>query len=128
MGTLWGPNPVAVRKLYEGIIKPSLSYVCLVWGHPLKTKYILLKLKRLQRLDLLPMSPVCSQTPTAGLEILSNIPPPIMITINELSTKTYLRIKTYLPDWDNLGRGKLRGHFHHIKKLSQLAKPRPKQL
>ena len=37
-------------------------------GHALKTKTILNKLVRLQRLALLPMSPVWSQTPTAGME------------------------------------------------------------
>ena len=115
MGKMWGPHPATVRWLYEGIIKPSLTYGCLVWGHALKTKAILLKLQRLQRLALLPMSPVRSQTPTAGMEILSNIPP-LTISINELSARAYLRIKPYLPNWDDLGRGNLRGHLHLVKK------------
>jgi ribonuclease HI len=115
MGKLWGPNPATVRWLYEGIIKPSLTYGCLIWGHALKTKSILSKLHRLQRLALLPMSPVRSQTPTAGMEVLANITP-LTITINELSIRTYLRIKTHLPDWDDLGRGNHRGHLFQIKK------------
>ena len=98
MGKLWGPHPATVRWLYEGIIKPSLTYGCLVWGHALKTKSILSKLHRLQRLALLPMSPVRSQTPTAGMEVLANITP-LTITINELSIRTYLRIKSHLPVW-----------------------------
>ena len=81
MGKLWSPHPATVRWLYEGIIKPSLTYGCLVWGHALKTKSILTKLHRLQRLALLPMSPVRSQTPTAGMEVLANITP-LTVTIN----------------------------------------------
>jgi ribonuclease HI len=115
MGKLWGPHPSTVRWLYEGIIKPSLTYGCLVWGHALTTKSIILKLQRLQRLALLPMSPVRSQTPTAGMEVLANITP-ITVTIKELSSRAYLRIKPYLTNWDDLGRGNLRGHLHHVKK------------
>ena len=115
MGKLWGPHPSTVRWLYEGIIKPSLTYGCLVWGHSLTTKSIILKLHRLQRLALLPMSPVRSQTPTAGMEILANITP-LTITIKELTSRAYLRIKPYLPNWDDLGRGTLRGHLYHVKK------------
>jgi ribonuclease HI len=114
MGKLWGPHPLTVRWLYEGIIKPSLTYGCVVWGHALTTNSITLKLHRLQRLALLPMSPVRSKTPTAGMEILSNIPP-LSITITELSVRSYLRIKPYLPVWDDLGRGNLRGHLHKVK-------------
>ena len=113
MGKLWGPNPVTVRWLYEGIVKPSLTYGCLVWGHSLKTKSILLKLHRLQRLALLPMSPVRAQTPTAGLEVIANVKP-LTMTVNELSIRTYLRIKAYLPQWDNLGRGNYKGHLFPV--------------
>ena len=115
MGKLWGPHPSTVRWLYEGIIKPSLTYGCLVWGHALTTQSITLKLQRLQRLALLPMSPVRSQTPTAGMEVLANITP-LTVTIKELSSRAYLRIKPYLTNWDDLGRGNLRGHLHHVKK------------
>ena len=49
------------------------------------------------------------------MEVLANITP-LTITINELSIRTYLRIKTHLPNWDDLGRGNLRGHLFQIKK------------
>ena len=49
------------------------------------------------------------------MEVLANITP-LNITINELSIRTYLRIKPHLPVWDDLGRGALRGHLFQIKK------------
>ena len=115
MGKLWGPNPSTVRWLFEGIVKPSLTYGCLVWGHALKTKSTLMKLHRLQRLALLPMSPARSQTPTAGMEILANVTP-LTIHIQEMALRTYIRIKSYLPAWDNLGKLNLRGHLFKIMK------------
>jgi ribonuclease HI len=116
MGKLWGPNLSTVRWLYEGIVKPSLTYGCLVWGHALKTRSILSKLHRLQRLALLPMSPVRSQTPTAGMEILANVTP-LTIHIQEMALRSFIRVKSYLPTWDNLGRNNLRGHLYKTMKL-----------
>ena len=71
----------------------------------------------LQRLALLPMSPVRSQTPTAGMEVLANVTP-LTISIQEMALRAYLRIKNYLPAWDNLGRNNLRGHLHRTIKLA----------
>ena len=51
------------------------------------------------------------------MEILANITP-LTITINELSIRTYLRIKAHLPVWDDLGRGSLRGHLFRIKQTA----------
>ena len=44
MGRCGAPHPAPVRWQYEGIIKPSLTYGCLVWGDALRAKTILLKL------------------------------------------------------------------------------------
>ena len=112
-----GPHPSTVRWLYEGIVKPSLTYGCLVWGHAIKTKAIFSKLIRLQRLALLPMSPVRSNTPTAGMEVLANVTP-ITISIQEIALRAYLRIKSYLPIWDQLCRNNHRGHLHKTMNLA----------
>jgi ribonuclease HI len=74
-----------------------------------------MKLHRLQRLALLPMSPARSQTPTAGMEILANVTP-LTIHIQEMALRAYIRIKSYLPAWDNLGKLNLRGHLFKIMK------------
>ena len=58
-----------------------------------------------------------TQTPTAGMEVLTNITP-LTISIQELALRAYLRIKNYLPNWDNLGRANLRGHLHKTMQLA----------
>ena len=75
------------------------------------------KLNRLQRLALLPMSPVRSNTPTAGMEILANVIP-LTIHIQEMALRSFIRVKSHLPTWDNLGRRNLRGHLHKTMKLA----------
>ena len=67
------------------------------------------------------MSPVRSQTPTAGMEVLANVTP-LTISIQEIALRSYLRVKTYLPTWDNLGRNNLRGHLHKLMKHSNKLK------
>jgi hypothetical protein len=69
MGTLWGPAPHLVKWLFEGVVRPAFSYGCHVWGRITSQKGFLDKARKLHRLALLPMSPVRSKCPTAGLEV-----------------------------------------------------------
>ena len=39
-------------------------------------------------------------------------------TIQELNLRSYIRIKSYLPPWDNLGRDNNRGHLYQTMKLA----------
>ena len=56
-------------------------------------------------------------TPTDGMEILANVTP-LTIHIQEMALRSYIRVKSYLPAWDNLGRNNLRGHLHKTMKLA----------
>lgn len=75
VGKLWGPNPKAMKWLFNGIVRPALSYGALVWAGILKRKGIQQKLNSLQRLSLMSYGHFRRSTPTAGLEILSGQPP-----------------------------------------------------
>ena len=125
LGTLWGPSPHIVRWLYEGIIKPSLTYGCMVWGKSSETKSFKTQANKLQRLALLPMAPVRCQSPTAGLEIISNLIP-LDIFIQKTATSCFNRIQHLLNPWDGVGRHAMRGHTHWLKGLlSPISLPPP---
>ena len=51
------------------------------------------------------------------MEILANVTP-LTVHIQEMALRSYIRVKTYIPAWDNLGRNNLRGHLHKTMKLA----------
>ena len=117
MGVMWGPAPHLVKWLFEGMIRPAFSYGCHIWGRVTSSKGFQEKARKLHRLALLPMSPVRSKCPTAGLEIIAGLLP-LELYIEKTSIQTYLRIQHLLPNWDGIGRGNLRGHIFWLKKLT----------
>jgi hypothetical protein len=114
---MWGPAPHLVKWLFEGVVRPAFSYGCHVWGRVTSSRGFLEKARKLHRQALLPMSPVRSRCPTAGLEVLAGLLP-LELFIEKTSIKTFLRIQHLLPNWDGLGRGNLRGHIFWLRKLT----------
>jgi ribonuclease HI len=106
-----------VKWLFEGVVRPAFSYGCHVWGRNTSLKGFLEKARKLHRLALLPMSPVRTKCPTAGLEVLAGLLP-LELFIEKTYIKTYLRIQHLLPNWDGIGRGNLRGHSFGLSKLT----------
>jgi hypothetical protein len=74
-GKEWGPNPFMMRWLYTGVIRPALTYGCLVWTKATTEKSFKDSAQKLQRLALLHMAPFRTKSPTIGLEMLAYIPP-----------------------------------------------------
>ena len=71
----WGPKPQLVRWLSTTVIKPRITYGCLVWGHTINQDYKKKKLKQLNQMASLIMAPKRRNTPTLALEILNNLLP-----------------------------------------------------
>jgi hypothetical protein len=104
LGTLWGPH----LTLSSGFMKALSAlpfHMAAILGVGFQNKA-----KRLHRLAQLPMASVGSKNPTAGLEVISGLLP-LDLHIQQIFPQTYLRIKTHIPSWDGIGRGKLSGHI-----------------
>ena len=83
-----------MRWVYTGIIRPKLTYGALVWSHNLTTKQHK-KLKQLNRIACLSLTPTTRSTPQDALEIMYNIIP-LDLYLTETGLKTYLRLKSQL--------------------------------
>lgn len=71
----WGVTPKIMRWLYVSCVRPALSYGCLVWW-----KRVLLvtaddKLNKLQRIGCIAVTGAMRTTPTAALEVMTDLVP-----------------------------------------------------
>ncbi len=83
------------------MVLPSLTYGSVVWGH--RNVSALSKADRLNRLAALCMAPMRKSTPTAGLEIILNLPP-IRLVVEKEGLRGFCRLKSsFKPSWDGLG-------------------------
>jgi hypothetical protein len=92
----FGPKPKLIKWAYEGIIRPKLTYACIVWGHELKTKLLTTKLKALDRLAVRSMATISRRAPQASIEIMINLLP-IDLHIKKLGLSSAIRLKKALP-------------------------------
>ena len=83
-----------MKWVYTGIVRPKLSYGSLVWAHNLSPKQHK-KLKQLNQIACMSLTPTTRSTPQAALEILYNIKP-LDLHLTETGIKTYLRLKQQL--------------------------------
>ena len=83
-----------MRWVYTGIIRPKFTYGALVWAHNISPKQHK-KLKQLNRIACMSLTPTTRSTPQAALEIMYNITP-LDLHLTETGLKTYLRLKTQL--------------------------------
>jgi len=91
MGKLWGAPPIMTRWAYTGIIRPSLTYGAYVWAEAMTKKGNVDLLLKVNRLACLMMGNFRRSTPTAGLEILFNIPP-LHLYVQQRAITTHTRL------------------------------------
>jgi hypothetical protein len=117
MGTTWGPTPAITLWLYNGIVRPAITYGAAVWAHRASHSGNAHKLKRVQRLGMLRVSPMRRNTPTAGLEVILDVPP-LSLYIQSLASATYncLHLKPNV-HWTGQ-RGNTLGHISWLKSIS----------
>ena len=66
-----GPRPSNMRWIYKCVALPALTYACHVWWYHAKEG----ELRKLSRLACLLIAPVLHNTPTAGMEVIYDLPP-----------------------------------------------------
>jgi ribonuclease HI len=87
----WGPSPKCARWSWTGVVRPALTYGCVVWAKACTTKTQINTLTKLQRLALMQVAHVRKGTPTAALEIMYGVPP-LDLFITEMALKATTRI------------------------------------
>ena len=89
----WGLKPAYTQWIYEQVVIPALSYGSIAWSHLIETKpWITDLLTHVQRSALLLITGAMLKTPTAHLEVITNLLP-LDIRIRKAAIKTYLRLK-----------------------------------
>jgi ribonuclease HI len=94
-GKEWGPKPYMSRWLYTGVIRPAITYGCMVWAKETRDKTFKEKAQKLQRLALLHMAPFRHKSPTIGLEMLAYIPPLDIFILGE-ALNAFIRLNHLL--------------------------------
>ena len=89
-------KPILMKWIYTGVIKPKLTYACLVWGNKINTKIITQKLNGLNRLACLLTTNLTRTTPQMSLEIILDIEP-LDIHIKKLGLTTFKLSLIHIP-------------------------------
>jgi hypothetical protein len=71
----WGPSPLCARWSWTSVVRPALTYGSIVWSRVASQKWLITKLKPLQRLALSQVAHVRPGTPSTALEIMYGVPP-----------------------------------------------------
>ena len=88
IGKLTEPSPkITWGWAYSSTIRPVLTYSCHVWSRAITDKSIASSLVRVNRLALMLMGNFRTKTPTAGLEVISYIPPLHLVIESEAAMK-----------------------------------------
>ena len=99
-----------MRWVWTSIVAPIMLYACHVWAKKITPRQKVL-LSKINRLALLGIAPVHRGTPTAGLEVIYEIPP-LHLKARELALAAYERVSSVLqPCWDGRGRNSQNGHL-----------------
>lgn len=91
-GSKWGLKPKIVHWMYTSIVRPILTYGCIVWWPAVDKVTYFKKLKKVQRLACIGITGSLRTTPTASLEVMLNILP-IDLFCKATAAKSALRLK-----------------------------------
>ena len=98
----WGPRPKLMRWMYTGIVRPTISYAAMVWGHQADQPTIIDKLGTLNRAAINTMVKIPKSTPNQGLEIILDIMP-LHLHIRKEGLSAYLRLFKQTPiQWEGV--------------------------
>ena len=117
VGTKWGIKPKTMAWVYKQVIRPAISYGCLIWFTGTETKTAQNALSKIQRKALLCIASAFPSTPTAGLEALLDVPP-LHIFLRGEALKTAHRLQSR-GQWKGTGRyfGNRKSHVEACNRL-----------
>ena len=81
------------RWAYTGVVRPALTYGCLVWGTVIDKPWAVQAMRKVQRLAPLALGHFRRSTPSASLEIIAAVPP-LDVYIRGSATAAFLRTKS----------------------------------
>lgn len=88
MKSNWGPPQMSMRWLYSCVVRPGITYGCLVWGRSVMNKYQA-ELRRIQGLALMLQGLFRQNTPRRALELLSAVEPLHLFIHNQILKFAY---------------------------------------
>ena len=71
----WGPGYTYMKWIYTAVIKPLITYACIVWAHPLKQTTYKSSINKVGRLMVAILSNTRQSTPRDALGVMFGIPP-----------------------------------------------------
>ena len=89
-----GLQPLMASYIWRGIIRPKLTFGCLVWSPVLRTKTRRDQIKSVQALSFRLLTFFRKGTPTRGLEMITHTMP-IEIFVFKTAAKAYIRTQSY---------------------------------
>ena len=92
----WGPQPKLMKWAYTGVVRPTITYAALNWGHSVEDESIIDALRHVNRMAMSTIVKVPRSTPTRAMEIILDITP-LHLHILKEGLSTYLRL---LPSLD----------------------------
>lgn len=114
-GTTWGLKPRMVHWLYTAVIRPMITYGCLVWWPKLEQRQATTKLSKVQRLACLCITGAMRSSPTAAMETMLNLPP------LDIFIKGEARMGAYRLNCN--GNWKTQNHIGHTRIMNMIANP-----
>lgn len=129
VGKNWGLSFQKCLWIYLSIVRPMISYGCIVWSHSLSSGSIL-TLRRIQRLAILMMTQCMRSTPTEGAEAVLGLMP-LDYFCQETATVAYTRIRSQFGlSGENPIRGRFKSHreFHLARIPNEIREGQPQQL
>ena len=81
-----------------GVVRPALTYGAVVWAKSTEAALLQRDLRRVQRLGMTMIAPMCPSTPTAGLELLTGVPP-LDLLVQEIAIQTFTRLNLQPEGW-----------------------------
>ena len=70
IGKKWGLKPKLIHWIYTAVVRPILTYGCVVWWTALNKKTYLENITKVQRLACLFITGAMRSTPTSALEVM----------------------------------------------------------
>ena len=75
VGKTWGVGPKIIRWIYTQVIRPRITYGCIVWWHKASIGRFKATLSKLQRMAELTITGALKTTPSAALDAILDLPP-----------------------------------------------------
>jgi hypothetical protein len=122
IGVKWGPSPKLMIWAFKSVIIPSLTYGSILWGNTKFSSKVKTQLVRLSRLACLGVGPMRPSTPTAGLEIILNLPPLDLVCLREGANAARRTLPKVKCQWNGKGVRKDNGTLLNWKKFFEGAK------